>query len=246
MRSMPLITALLLFGFVNNAVTASQDTKLPKGYLLSKFTSHDLVLVGTTHHHPSIHSMLSDIIPSLPSVGVTHVCLEIETGQVGDHLRISPIIDCPSYRRMIKLVQDTTGLQAVPVDLPAVKYGEGISRNEYIAQQIAAIFRENKDAKVLVILGNQHVLKTLPWQDHIPNPYQSVAAYFPRLEPSKKLFSAVTCVDPPDRCDFSRRLSGPLALDVTEQYSDWKLGTTEIMAIKPTPVTALTDGVIIP
>ncbi|MBI9086324.1 MAG: hypothetical protein JEZ11_22175 [Desulfobacterales bacterium] len=243
MKPLYLILPLLIIGCSAKAQVAHQDVNAPQDYLLHKLTAHDLVLFGTRHKTPSIHSLLTNLIPHLKGAGVTHICLEIEADQEGN-FKISSLIDCPSYREMVKVAVEESGIKVVPVDLPQSMYKASVNRNEYMAQQIALVFKEHEGAKVFAIMGNLHVLKTLNWQDHVPNPCGSVFSYFGELVPGKKTFSVVSCVDDPGRCDFAR-LSGPVAVDVDDGHSGWKIGFTSLIAIKPTRVSDLTDGVIV-
>jgi len=56
-------------------------------YVLGKFQSHDLVMLGTRHKRQPILQFISNLIPALHNAGVTHVGLEICSDQQGkiDH-----------------------------------------------------------------------------------------------------------------------------------------------------------------
>ena len=61
----------------------------PKEYVLDKFQSHDLLMLGTRHKREPILQFISDLLPSLHGAGVTHVGLEICSNQrerPGSHL----------------------------------------------------------------------------------------------------------------------------------------------------------------
>ena len=43
-----------------------------------------------------------------------------------------------------------------------------------MADSIARIFESNPNAKILVVVGNNHVLKKLDWQDHVVHKNRSI------------------------------------------------------------------------
>ena len=109
-----------------------------KEYVLGKFQSHELVMLGTRHKREPILQFISDLIPSLYDAGVTHIGLEIcsdqqekidhfiDTGTGLTNIKIHPQIDCPGYRNLLKQIQ---GLDedkrpgVVAIDLPKSRYG---------------------------------------------------------------------------------------------------------------------------
>jgi hypothetical protein len=84
--------------------------KDPQPYILDKFQTHNLVLLGTRHKRQSILELISGLIPNLHDDGVTHLGLEICSNQhtkvdnflqTGDYLsgiEIYSQIDCHEYR----------------------------------------------------------------------------------------------------------------------------------------------------
>jgi len=144
----------------------------PKEYVLERFESHDVVLLGTRHKKDRILLFISDLITSLHTVRVTRSGLEIcsdqqdhldrflATGTGLDEIEIHPQIDCPAYRQLLIQIGALGNLRIVAVDLPKSRYGQK-SRDEYMAESIAKMFRDKPDAKMLVIAGNNHVLKKL-------------------------------------------------------------------------------------
>jgi hypothetical protein len=77
----------------------------------------------------------------------------------------------------------------VTLDLPKSRYREKISRDEWMAESIAKIFKQNSNAKMLVIVGNNHVLKKLEWQDHVPNSHKSIREYVLEFNPDLRMLS---------------------------------------------------------
>jgi len=189
------------------AISGSGDTLLyasdynisrdPQAYILDKFQAHNLVLLGTRHKRQPILALISGLLPNLPDSGLTHLGLEICSDQqtqidnflqMGDCLsgiEIHSQIDCPEYRNLLAMLQRIPDYKRPIVkalDLPKSMYGGGISRDEYIASSIAGIFRQEPDSKMLAVLGNNHILKKLEWQNRYGHIWMIM---FPALWPSQ-------------------------------------------------------------
>jgi hypothetical protein len=117
----------------------------PQSYVLSKFQTHDIVLLGTRHKQLPILNSVSELITALQISGVSHIGLEIvseqqakidrfmNTGAGLDDISIHFQIDCPEYRNLFNVIRglDPDKRPApVALDLPKSKYGENISRDE--------------------------------------------------------------------------------------------------------------------
>ena len=137
----------------------------------------------------------------------------------------------------------------IAIDLPKSKYNESISRDEWMAQSITKIYQKDPNAKILVIVGNNHVLKRLDWQDHVPNPHRSIREYLSEKRSKLRIFSIGQIIgDSNYECDFREKfggMDGAVAVDLYERFAGWKLGITQSLAIKPAEVWELLDGVII-
>ena len=48
-------------------------------------------------------------------------------------------------------------------------HGGAISRDEWMARSILAVFETEPAAKMLVLVGNLHTVKKLEWEEHVPN-----------------------------------------------------------------------------
>ncbi len=118
-----------------------------------------------------------------------------------------------------------------------------------MAESIAKIFKQNSNAKMLIIIGNNHILKKLDWQDHVPNPHRSVREYLSEKRSSLRFFSiGQIIVDSVYDCDFREKfgsLDGAVAVNLDEGFVGWKLSITQSLAIKLAEVWELLDGVIV-
>jgi len=103
--------------------------------------------------------------------------------------------------------------------------------------------------KMLVVVGNNHILKKLVWQDHVPNPHRSIREYLSKKRRKLRIFSIGQIIgDSVFDCDFKKKfggLDGAVAVDLDEGFAGWKMGVVESIAIKPAEVWELLDGVIV-
>jgi len=236
----------------------------PQSYILTKLQSHNIVFLGTRHKQPPILNFLSEIITALHDSGVTHIGLEIDSDQQGkidqlmktgaglSNIQIHPQIDCPEYRNLFNVVRALHPNQRpapIALDLPKSKYKEPISRDEWMATSIEKIFKKNPNAKMLVVVGDLHILKKLDWQDHVPNPHRSIREYLSEKRRRLRIFSIGQIIgDSVYEDDFREKfavLDGTVAIDLDGRYAGWKLGITQSMAIKPADVWKLLDGLIV-
>ena len=236
----------------------------PQSYVLTKFQSHDLILLGTRHKQPPILNFVSDLIKALHNSGVTHIGLEVESDQQGkiDHfintgegltdISIHPQIDCPEYRNLFNVIRGLEPNQRpalVAVDLPKFKYGENISRDEWIAKSIAGVFDTNPNAKMMVVVGNNHVLKKVDWQDHVIDKHGSIRQYLSKKCGSTRFFSIGQVIgESIYEDDFWRAfgsIDGAVAVDLDGRFSGWKLGIMQSVAINPGEVWELLDGLVV-
>ncbi len=236
----------------------------PQSYVLKKFQTHNIVLLGTRHKQPAILNFISELITALHNSGVTHIGLEITSDQqnkinnflntgVGlSYISIYPQIDCPEYRNLFTVLRtlDPNKRRApIAIDLPKSKYNEPISRDEWMSKSIEKIFRKNPNAKMMIIIGNNHILKKLDWQDHVPNPHRSIREYLSEKRSNLRIFSIGQIIgDSIYECDFREgfgSLDGAVAVDLDERYKGWKMGITQSLAVKPAEVWELLDGVIV-
>jgi len=261
-RAMSVIFVSVTLSLLSGTAHAA-DYKIhyhPEEYVLGKFETHAVVLLGTRHKKDRILQFISDLIPNLRNAGITHIGFEIrsdqqdyldlfmETGKGLDAVNLHPQIDCPAYRHLLKQIRVSGNLRPVALDLPKSRYGQK-SRDEYMAQSIAKVFRKKPDAKMLVVAGNNHVLKKLDWQDHVPDKTGSMRSYLNDFMPGLSVFSIGQLIDEnPAECDFTRRFGntgGPVAMDCDERFKGWKIGLTSAIAIKPAEPYNLVDGVIV-
>jgi hypothetical protein len=236
----------------------------PKSYVLNKFKTNDIVLLGTRHKQTVILSFISELMTALHKPKVTYIGLEITSDQQDDinefintgtglsDIQTHQQIDCPEYRNLFNVLGNLKPNKRptpIAIDLPKSKYNESISRDEWMARSILEIFKKNQNAKILIIVGNIHILKKLDWQDHVPNPHKSIRQYLIEGRSDLRIFSIGQIIgDSVYNCDFREKfgeLDGAVAVDLNERFSGWKMGITQSMAIKPAEVWELLDGVIV-
>jgi len=233
-------------------------------YVLDKCKSHDVVLLGSKHKKPEIMSFISQLLPRLRGVDVSHIGLEIASDQQSsveryfkentglEEISLHHALDFAGYRNLLSILRNISQknkLKVIALDLPPSLYKKNTNRDEWMAKSICTIFDENPNAKVLVIVGNLHTLKRIRWEDHIPEKHGFIPSYIHKLKPELKIFSISQCFNhPPSICDFCKYFSGeskPVATDCDGLFSDWKLGVLESVAAKPMKAHELIDGVIV-
>jgi hypothetical protein len=116
----------------------------------------------------------------------------MKTGIGLSDIEIHPQIDCREYRDLLNIMRGLVSderLKPVALDLPKSKYGGNIGRDEWIANLIAAVFESNPNAKILVVVGNNHILKKLDWQNHVFDNHKSVRQYLSKKCNGLSIFS---------------------------------------------------------
>ena len=192
--------SLLLAFFLTITITASKAGNaenyhvgtFPRLYILEKLKSHDIIFLGTTHKNSTILKFISDLIPYLPEAKVTHLGLEISSNQQNKidnflengtglvDIKLHFQIDCPEYRNLIKLtrtLEKNNRPDIVALDLPESMYQKEMSRDEWMATSIKNAFRFNSHVKMLVVVGNLHVLKNIAWEHKSPDHHGFIRSY---------------------------------------------------------------------
>jgi uncharacterized iron-regulated protein len=57
-----------------------------------------------------------------------------------------------------------------------------------MAKSIVSVLESNSNAKMLVIVGNNHILKKLDWQDHIIDKHGSIRQYLSKKRRNMRFF----------------------------------------------------------
>jgi uncharacterized iron-regulated protein len=258
---------IILLSLVFTSIVSGSDYEVntnAQSYILKKLKTHHIVFLGTTHKKPAILQFLSELIPALHDAGVTHIGLEIafdqqtkidnfiQTGKKLANIQIHPLIDCPGYRNLLaKLATIDSNIRPkiIALDLPTSKYRVKISRDKWMAGSIMKVFEKNPKAKMLVVVGNLHVLKVLNWQDHVPNQHKSIYRYLKSIIPEFRIFTISQLIDEnPEECDFTGvfgQIAGSVVVDCDHKFDGWKFGLSSIIAIKPTKTCDLVDGIIV-
>ena len=115
-----------------------------------------------------------------------------------------------------------------------------------IAESIASVFNSNPNAEMLAIVGNNHILKKLDWQDHVIDKHGSIRQYLSKNRGGFKIFSIGQLIGESVYEIYFWRESGPIdgavAVDSGERFAGWKLGIGQSVAIKPAKMWELLDG----
>ena len=256
------LSIILILTFLPAPYASVYELQNPQPYILQKLKQNDIVFLGTRHKQAPLLKFIQDLIPKLNDANVTDIGLEIasdqqaqidhymDTGEGLKHIEIHSLIDCPEYRNILKVLRDTIFKKrpiTVALDLPTSKYENPISRDEWMAKTISKVFKTNPNAKMLVVVGNNHILKKLDWQDHVLNKHSSIREYLMDFNPNLKMHSiGSVIVSSVYEDDFRKRFSGlegAVALD--DQFGGWKSGIIQSVAIKPSEVRELLDGLIV-
>jgi len=258
---------IIPFYLICNSIVSGSDYKVntnAQSFILEKLKTHHIVFLGTTHKKPAILQFLSELIPALHDAGVTHIGMEIafnqqanidnfiQTGKKLTDIQIPPKIDCSGYRNLlIKLATLDPNIRpkTIALDLPTSKYRRKMSRDKWMAGSIVQVFHKNPKAKMLVVVGNLHVLKVLNWQDNVSNQHKSIYGYLKSMTPEFRIFSISQLIDENrEECDFTDvfgPVDGSAVFDCDRKFDGWKFGPASIIAIKPTEPCDLVDGIIV-
>jgi len=238
--------------------------KDPQSYVLEKLRTHDIVFLGTTHRRQPILKLLLDLVPRLHEAEVTHLGLEIcsdqqdrinsflQTGSGLKDIALHFQIECPGYRNIFTTIRGLDQAKrpdVLALDLPKSMYQGEINRDEWMAGCISKVFHRNPNAKILVVVGNLHVLKKIEWKDKVSNPHGFVRSYLNELTPHRPMFSIGQCIDErPNECDFTRHFSSvgdAVPIDCDRRFAGWNIGIMATVAAKPSEIWELLDGIIV-
>ena len=251
---------IILFGgcfIAATGISSFVPTNEPISFVLEKAGKHDVVFLGTTHQQQRILRFISNMIPHLHESGITHIGLEISsdqqrhldrfmsTGTGLSNIRVFEGIDCPGYRHVIDMIRKS-GLVAVALDLPKSKWRGNYTRDRWMAKRISETFAANRNVKMLVIVGNMHVLKKVEWQVASIQD-QFIRYHLEQINPDLSLYSVAESINEPvEACDFQKwfgRDSGPVGIET--YVFDRKLGLTRTIAAKPMTANEAVDAVIV-
>ncbi|MBI9083151.1 MAG: ChaN family lipoprotein [Desulfobacterales bacterium] len=198
-------------------------------FVMARIQTHDAVFLGTRHRRPKLLQFLGNLLTRASREGLTHVGLEIASDQQTrldrfmagtdgpEQIRIDSNIDCDAYRQFLVQIR-ACGLKAMALDLPRGNWSSAITRDQWMARQIADTFSGNPGARFLVVVGNLHALKRIQWL--APNlPAGGIRHTLSRLRPDLRLFSVAQSIDElPGRCPYADRFGrtpAPVAIITT-------------------------------
>ncbi|MGA1842173.1 MAG: hypothetical protein ACMUIU_16250 [bacterium] len=206
---------------------------------------------------------ISGILPRLHEAGVSHLGLEIasdqqpyidhymECGTGINNIKLHHTIDCPEYRNLLKVIKKSGWkdvLKPIALDLPPSLYESHWNRDEYMAMSICNVLDKNPDSKLLVVVGNLHVLKNIAWDENVPNKYGVIRSYLSEYDPDLKVFSICQCIkEAPNQNylsdDFTINVT-KAAFDCTETFSNYKMDILETAAARQMEPYEIADGVV--
>ena len=56
-------------------------------------------------------------------------------------------------------------------------------------ESIASVFKANPNAKIIIVVANNHVLKKLNWQDHVIDKHGSIRQHLSKTVGGFRIFS---------------------------------------------------------
>ena len=94
---------------------------------------------------------------------------------------------------------------------------------EWMVRSIAGVLKQNPNAKMLVVVGNNHVLKKMDWQDHVSNPNRSIRQYLTdRCRKLRMVSIGQVIGESVYEDDFRREfghIDGAVAVDLNERFA---------------------------
>lgn len=153
------------------AVAAVKGQK-PSSYLYEKARRNRLILVGTLHSNNGVQNLIAQSLPGLARTGgVNTLFVEIPSDQqpaidrflagsaAVDEIRMWPIIATDAYFRLISKARDL-GLDIVAIDNNS---DHSIPRDTWMAQRVSEYLNAHPETRGMIVVGNRHVLKNVPW-----------------------------------------------------------------------------------
>ncbi|MFH7320709.1 hypothetical protein ACHHRT_08870 [Desulfurivibrio sp. D14AmB] len=170
--------------FPSLAPAGSVSTQTLHG-LIDNIQGHEVTVLGEHHGRPESPRLLVELAEAMTRGGeCLGVGLEIYSDQneslagfmAGDGpvgaIAVSSVIDHAGFREMLvelrRLVRDDRCLEIRAVDLPRRLWGGEMTRDEWMADQLAAMVG---NGPVVALLGNAHAIKSVRWEDGVDRPY---------------------------------------------------------------------------
>lgn len=152
--------------------------------VLQAFTDVSVLIVGERHREGDSHELFYELVATLVSRDErVLVGLEIAADRQGDldaflsgqgrpDGLVHPIIDSPSYRELIRRLGDlavSSGdrLRVMAVDAPQFA---SLDRDGEMAIRIQEALGSGTYDRAMVLAGNLHALKAIPWSPQVPEP----------------------------------------------------------------------------
>jgi hypothetical protein len=194
MRGSRLLLALLL-SWTCPGAHASPEGGAPRGsprlsaQIASVCAGASVVILGERHREPDSHALFLDLVNAFVSQGDrVFVGLEIgsdhqsdleaaATGPWPSNDLVPPAIDSASYRDLVRALLRLAGRKDARVTVRAIDAPRGSRRDRdgEMAAQIGAALQSGSCDRVLVLAGNLHALKQVPWAPAVAQPPTKLA-----------------------------------------------------------------------
>ena len=118
-----------------------------------------------------------------------------------------------------------------------------------MAESVVSVFESYPNAKILVVVGNNNILKKLDWQDHVTKKHGSIRQYLSKKRRKLRMASIGQVIgESVHEGDFRREfghIDGAVAVDLDKRFAGWKLGIGESVSIKKAEVWDLLERLVV-
>jgi hypothetical protein len=148
-----------------------------------------VVILGERHREPRSHALFLDMVDAFLSRGERVVVgleigsdrqAELEAALQGLHPSVQvahPLVDSTSYRELLRGLGRWAGRPDSPLKVRAIDApsGAGIDRDTEMAYWVRDALEGESCDRVLVLVGNLHALKEIPWTSGVTDPQAKLA-----------------------------------------------------------------------
>jgi len=176
------LLALLLALFGPSAAAAAPAFGAVAQAVAAGCRDATVVILGERHGEPESHALFLELVEALAESGARLlVALENPGDRIGD-LRAAlagfpapefPVVDGPSFRELLRTLGGAASRPSIlGIDAPT---GGGGTRDEAMAATLGDAVRSGRYDRIVVLVGNSHALKTVPWNPQLRSPPHKLA-----------------------------------------------------------------------